>query len=1316
MDQSGSNQYIRLAGIKNWNIWKFQVGVVLKAKGVFEVTDGTIQKPVLGVNDDKNKYEEELRKWQKRDNTAQEILVSRMEENPMSHILNCETSNEMWIKLKSIYEQKSDVSLHLLQQRFFNFKYDGEGIALFASKIEDLRTQLSQMGENVSDKMIITKIIMSLPEEFKHFQSAWESVPVEKQYLNDLISRLLIEEERIKTGKEKEEVALAAGVSNNKNTRNKGKFFSRGSHNNENWLSQGNNNKNYSKLVCFYCKKHGHIAKDCWFKKKKDGKSNKREETNAFITIAMVGEVKSHEWILDSGASEHMSHAKEVFSNYKSLEEEKHIKIGDGSIIKAVGIGTVKVLAFNGELWIPSEINNVLHVPNLKANLFSAGSAIDKGYIMISMNSECKFKRKTDNKVVAIAKREGKLYKMQFKEEELLLNMAKKKETLREWHEKLAHQNYRQVRKVLQKYGIECEKNEEVCEVCYEGKQHRKPFTQSQTQTTKSCEIIHADICGPMEEESIGKSKYFLMLKDDYSHYRMVYFLKHKFEAKDKIKCFIRLAERNTGNKIKILRSDNGLELVNEDIKKCLEDLGIRHQKTVPYTPEQNGKVEREMRTVVESARTMLRSSKLDKKFWAEAVNTAVYTLNRTGTSSIENKSPYELWFNKRAEIDSFHVFGSSVYVHVPKEKRKKWDSKTRKGIFVGYEDNTKGYRIYFSENNKIEVARDVEFIPRTRNEIENKNEKKCEEKLVKIFESDEENELVEEIENFSLEETEEGRNEEDVTEPDEDNPRITRVLRDRKNLKLPHRLHDYETSLVAVEELEEPLSFEEAVRGKDSRNWKKAIEDELKALEESGTWKEVNKPDNAEIIDSRWVFKIKKNEHGELLQYKARLVAKGFQQREGLDLNEIYAPVAKLTTLRVLLVVAANLNLRICQMDVKSAFLYGDIKENVYMHIPEGVKNQNENKVWKLYKSLYGLKKSPRYWNEKFNSVMIKEGFSRSKTDYCLYYKNICGEKLYIILYVDDLLIIGSNEDQIKSLKEILSKNFKMKDMGNAKNYLGINIVQDRNKGKIEIHQIPYLKEVLRRFGMEDCKTAETPMEVNFCLQNQVLESKEIERACRKLIGSLMYAMVGTRPDLCIAVSILSRYQSLASVELLKASKRVLRYIKGTLDFKLVYKTGENASLCGYVDSDWGSDKNDRKSTTGYVFKVFNSTVSWKSRKQTCVSLSSTEAEYYALSEGASEACWLRNLLSDIGIQDVINVPTILYEDNQSAIRVTKNPENNTRMKHIDIRCHFVRDKVAEKVIDVSYIESANQTADMFTKPLGKQLFQKFCQQLGLE
>lgn len=1286
MDQEKQNSTTLKFTGDNWTIWKFQTEIILKSKGLIDIVNGTTPRPQTNSDD-----------WDKKDARAQEIIAVHMEEKPMTHIISCQTSIQMWDKLKSIYEQKSQVSIHLLQQRFFSLELKGD-VAQFISQLEEIKGNLKQLGEEISEKMVMTKILMSLPDNLKHFVSAWESTDSNNQNLKELTSRLLIEEERIKGSEQS--VALASNSQTNTNS----------SHNNYEINKHKNKTRNKR---CNYCKKPGHLISECWFKKKRDAEKENPKPSNAFInSVALTGESTFilTDWCMDTGASDHMCYNRTLFSNI-DCSVKKLVKMGNGSIVTVAGMGQVELEAWNGEEWVHTELNEVLYIPEFKINLFSVVKALDKGYKLYSNKNTTEIRDST-GRICATAVRQGKFFKMNFKLKNVAhCNIA---ESILDWHNKLVHMNFETVKRVLKENNVFFKDNQNnFCKNCLVGKQHRLPFKTSNSQTTKIGQLIHADLCGPFENESIGGANYFLLLKDDFSNYRVTYFIKNKSETRQKIELFIKFFENQSGNKIKTLRTDNGLEFVNEGLNNLLAQHGIKHEKSCTYTPQQNGRAERENRTLVEAARTLIHSKNLDKKFWAEAINTIVFVLNRVGLARNSNKTSFQLLYGKDFNINFLKTFGVEVSVHIPKEKRRKLDPKNKTGILVGYDEQVKGYRIYFQETNKVEIHRDIIIIPEPDKEInkfeeivmldiDTSNDQNTEnDEFPENDQNSENNQNPENNQNQDIEETIVTNNE-NIERNDEVEELVDR--RGRK-IKKPAWYEDYETSFFSA--AEEPLTLEEALTSENASKWEEAVDKEMCVLKKNNTWSEVKWPINKKVIQSKWVFKIKTDG-----TFKARLVARGFQQQCD-DMYDIYAPVAKLCTFRILLVIACIFKLPVFHMDVQSAFLYGDINDEVYMSLPGKDKN-NSSTVCKLNKSIYGLKKSPKCWNSKFDSLIKRKGFLQSQNDFCLYYKNSVKSKIYVLLYVDDILILGTD---VQDVKQFLHSNFCMKDLGIMSHYLGINIKQNVQQGYVELDQSDYLKQILQTHDMNECNSVSTPMEpdLDYNVLNNPGKDEKLIRICRKIIGSLLYAVSGSRPDLCTSVNLLSRFQDKANDFLLKSLKRVLRYVKGTIDLKLLFKPDTNINILrGYVDSDWGGDVCDRKSTTGYVFKFFNCSIIWASKKQQTVAISSTESEFVALAAAVSEVCWLRKLLSDFDIK--LESPTQIFEDNQSAINIAHNPENNKRIKHMDIKFFFIKEKIDSGLINITHIKSDEQIADGFTKPLSKIKLQAFVRRLGLE
>ena len=506
-----------------------------------------------------------------------------------------------------------------------------------------------------------------------------------------------------------------------------------------------------------------------------------------------------------------------------------------------------------------------------------------------------------------------------------------------------------------------------------------------------------------------------------------------------------------------------------------------------------------------------------------------------------------------------------------------------------------------------------------------------------------------------------------------------------------------------------DPLSFDEAVK---NSKWRLAMDSEIEAIKKNKTWELTELPPGAKKIGVKWIYKTKFNELGDVDKHKARLVAKGYSQQHGVDFTEVFAPVARMETVRMIIAMAAQKGWQIDQLDVKSTFLHGELSEDVYVEQPRGYEQKgNEHMVYRLHKALYGLKQAPRAWFGRIETHFIREGFQRCHSEQTLFTKSGEGGKILIVsVYVDDLIFTGDDELMMADFKRSMMREFDMSDLGRMRFFLGIEVLQ--NSDGIYICQRKYALEVLGRFGMEESKAVRSPI-VPGCKMYRDEDGDRIDETLYKqIVGSFMY-LTATRPDMMFVVSLISRYMSRPTELHMKVAKRALRYLKGSINYGIFYKRGGAEELMAFTDSDYAGDVEDRRSTSGHVFLMGAGAVAWSSRKQPLVTLSTTEAEFVAAAACACQAIWMRRILKMIGYSQESS--TTVRCDNSSAIKLSKNPVMHGRSKHIDVRYHFLRDLTKDGVVELVHCGTQDQVADIMTKPLKLDAFLKLTKLLGV-
>ncbi|XP_074290212.1 uncharacterized protein LOC141616943 [Silene latifolia] len=529
----------------------------------------------------------------------------------------------------------------------------------------------------------------------------------------------------------------------------------------------------------------------------------------------------------------------------------------------------------------------------------------------------------------------------------------------------------------------------------------------------------------------------------------------------------------------------------------------------------------------------------------------------------------------------------------------------------------------------------------------------------------------------------------------------------------ISHSLHyanfspNYRSFLAAVTKHHEPSSFTYAMQ---VPQWREAMQKEIDALEKNNTWTLEELPPNKKAIGSKWVYKIKYNADGSIERYKARLVVMGNRQIEGVDYNETFAPTNKMVIVRTLLALAAAKQWELHQMDVHSAFLHGDLHEEVYMKSPPGFDSTNNGKVCRLRKSLYGLRQAPRCWYAKLASALVSYGFQHFPHDHSHFSISTADTDLHVLVYVDDLVICGNNPEKIQSFKTYLNQCFHMKDLANLKYFLGLEIA--RNSTELFVLQRKYALDILKEAGLLGCKPASVPMEPSHQLGTSTAPPLEDPQPYRLLVGRLVYLTI-TRPELIYSVHILAQFMNAPRTDHWQAVLQVVRFLKTNPGQGLLFRSNNDLSLHAYCYASYTSCPTTRRSISAYLVFLGSVPISWKTKKQQTVSLSSAESEYRAMAFTLCELKWLKGLLQFLGISH--NQPIELFSDSQSALHITRNPVFHERNKHIEVDCHFIRDEIIKGTIKPSYVHTKRQLADIFTKALGRSSFEELLSKLGV-
>lgn len=1318
------------------------------------------------------------------DEQALALIGLCVEDGQLVHIRNKTTAKSAWDALREYHERNTLSNKVTLMRKICELKLkEGGSVEAHLNELTNSFQKLTDLGENQLDeswKVAIT--LSSLPSSYDSLIESLEARPDAELTLSLVHSKL------IERAKRKENNGGGSSKENNGDA-----------------VLKTTDHK--IDIRCFFCK-GAHFKKDCgkykkWLQKQK-GKAGKdkvnsvESSDDSLFTVSTTNSSSigsnnnnnssdgDYEWLIDSGATSHVVNNPNLLLKFDS-QHKSQVDVANGSTECVRGKGTCKVELVNENgSTAQLTLSNVLFAPHITSNMLSVGKLCDAGFSVRFGDSSCTILH--NNKQIGFADKVNGLYKL--RQPNKVCSVKGGEYCIHDWHRIFGHRDPNAIKTMNKNHMIDGMKMVDCgmqlqCETCLKAKTTRLPFPKKAIKKSKKVlDLIHTDVCGPMQTESFGKKKLILTIIDDFSRFTVIYFLRHKSEVGEKVKEYIAMVENKFKCKPKTIRSDRGGEYMAGELKQYFRSKGIATQYTAPYSPQQNGVAERKNRTLIEMARCMLTDAGLPKYLWAEAVNMANYIQNRTITKGADT-IPHILWNDSKPNVVNWQIFGTKCYVHIPTEKRRKLDNTATQMIFIGYDGESKAYRCFDPVNRKLVISRDVRFV---RNKTHEENV------LVDLSSNEEKEEVVDDesslfdsedsfgtAEYSSYKESSDSADSdntitnrsfyrdidlssessatddsessvetvipasfessldeeygqlatsfEDLTLSDTEATADTSVSEylpsnmDSDETETEHspRVSSRQTKGVPPQRFQanmivEPKSVSDALSSDNKTQWVDAMKVEMQAMKSNDTWELCELPSGRKAIGCKWIFKAKTDSNGNVNRYKARLVAQGFLQKFGTDYDQVFAPVARQTTFRILLSIASKENYMVHHMDVKTAFLNSKLKEEIYMKQPPGFEVENKNLVCRLKKSIYGLKQAAKAWNDEIRRTLTQENFTQSKNDVCLYSKKVHGEWVFLLIYVDDIAIVTKSNAAMSKVKKMLSSKFKVQDLGEVKQYLSIEVTRDEN-GVYSLNQSNYIKKIVNEFGLGDAKASNIPIQVGYGKSKKGDDGLLLSNVqYQKLLGSLLYVSVNTRPDVAASISILAQKVSKPTQEDWNELKRVAKYLKGTADMKLVLANHNfnGDILYGYSDANWADDKNDRKSQSGHVFMVNGAAVCWSSRKQTLVALSTCESEFIALSEACRAAAWMRRLLNDLK-QSVSSVT--IHEDNQSCLKLIEEEERlSDRSKHIDTRFHFVKDYVKKGIVQCKYCPTENMLADVLTKPTAATKFEAFRKQLLLQ
>jgi hypothetical protein len=1251
-----------------------------------------------------------ISKWIKEDAQIMTWLWNSLEPDVFNNVSYLESSKDIWDTLHLMYSSEENITRI---QNMFSLQQGDRSIEEYFSLLQGMWDELNvyqplstdlQKQQKYREEFRVAKFLSGLKPDLDPIRSqilSGKDIPtVRETYAR--VRRAAISSSGIKN----ERSALVGHYDTPQGER--GDHSSRqGTHNGRGGRGGRSGGSGRGPKKCTHCGRTNHTVDFCWKLHGKpawanhatvNGDNSTPSEEQVLISKAEYDSIlqrassssmvasgntclhssSSPSWVIDSEASDHMTGNSSLLSNISDPCSPFSVTVANGTKTPVQGIGTVSTpnLTFSNVLYLPEFPFNLLSVHKLTVALHCS---------IAFFPSYCVFQDlKTKRMIGGGFEKDGLYYFRPFHNS--IPSALRSSVSPYQWHCRLGHPSFLNLQKLVPSLSDFSSFN---CETCELSKHHRATFKlRNDEPCLHPFELVHSDVWGPARTTGLCGARYFVTFIDDHSRLTWVYVLKDRSQLFATFQSFYAEISNQLNAKLLAFRTDNAREYTESSFQEFLTSRGIIHQTSCVRTPQQNGIAERKNGPILAIARALMLQMHVPKPFWADAVLTATYLLNRMPSRVLKGKSPFEILFADKSPFSvPLKVFGCVSFVHNLNPSRDKLDPRAHKCIFLGYSRTQKGYRCYSPSLQKHFVSADVTFFEDV------------------PYYSPQGGQLQDSILSSPviptpipfappappISQVYVRRRHQGVplvppqvaspplppssasTSADPPLPQSTSdldlpiALRKSKRtctdhpisnfVSFDHLSSSFKAFSLSVSSIVVPKSYREAL---SHPGWRKAMEEEMHALDLNHTWDLVHKPTGTSIVGCRWVFTVKQNPDGTVDRLKARLVAKGFTQTYGLDYTETFSPVAKLNSIRIIISLAANLDWPLHQLDVKNAFLHGDLNETVYMAQPPGFESKGEY-VCHLKKSIYGLKQSPRAWFDKFSKAVVSHGMTRSQADHSVFFKKTKTGIVILVVYVDDIVITGSDKEGIQILINHLSLSFLTKYLGKLRYFLGIEVA--RSKAGISLSQRKYTLDILQDTGYLGSKPVATPMESNLKLMPDEGEFIDDPDTYRRLVGKLIYLTI-TRPDISYAVSVVSQFMTNPRVPHMNAVIRILKYLKNAPGRGLFYRSSGHLRIEGYTDADWAGSPSDRKSTTGYCTFIGGNLVTWRSKKQSVVARSSAEAEYRAMAHTTCELTWLRTVLQEFGL--LTQGPTPLYCDNQAAIHIASNPVFHERTKHI--------------------------------------------------